>query len=66
MSRVKPTPSMKEIELDTERYFISSTDLKGVITSVNVFFVTYQDIVKKNCWKPTQYSSPSRYAKNYL
>ncbi|VYS87637.1 Uncharacterised protein [Campylobacter ureolyticus] len=34
----KPTPINKKIELDPERYFISSTDLKGIITSVNIYF----------------------------
>ncbi|WP_304342305.1 PAS domain-containing protein [Campylobacter ureolyticus] len=34
----KPTPIDEKIELDHERYFISSTDLKGIITSVNIYF----------------------------
>ena len=34
----KPTPIDEKMELDPERYFISSTDLQGIITSVNVYF----------------------------
>lgn len=34
----KPIPIDEKIELDPERYFISSTDLKGIITSVNIYF----------------------------
>ena len=34
----KPTPIDEKIELDHERYFISSTYLKGIITSVNIYF----------------------------
>ncbi|MCZ6133367.1 PAS domain-containing protein [Campylobacter ureolyticus] len=34
----KPTPIDEKIELNPERYFISSTDLKGIITSVNIYF----------------------------
>lgn len=34
----KPTPVDEKIELDPERYFISSTDLNGIITSANIYF----------------------------
>lgn len=38
MYREKPIPIDEKIELDPERYFISSTDLNGIITSVNIYF----------------------------
>ncbi|NLK67067.1 MAG: PAS domain-containing protein [Campylobacteraceae bacterium] len=37
--RIKPTPIDEEIELDPKRYFISSTDLKGIITGANIYFI---------------------------
>ena len=35
----KPTPVDEEIVLDPKKYIISSTDLKGIITDVNDYFV---------------------------
>lgn len=38
MATYKPTPIDEMIELDKERYLISSTDTRGIITSVNPYF----------------------------
>lgn len=38
MSTFKPVPINEMIELDKDRYFISSTDTRGIITSVNPYF----------------------------
>ena len=35
----KPTPIDEEIKLDPKKYIISSTDIKGLITDVNDYFV---------------------------
>ena len=35
----KPTPIDEEIQLDSKKYIVSSTDLKGNITDVNDYFV---------------------------
>lgn len=39
MSIEKPTPIDEEIQLDAERHFITSTNLKGIITSANIYFI---------------------------
>ncbi|QKF65414.1 PAS domain-containing protein [Campylobacter corcagiensis] len=38
MTTYKPTPIDEMIQLDKERYLISSTNTKGIITSVNPYF----------------------------
>ncbi|QKF65417.1 PAS domain-containing protein [Campylobacter corcagiensis] len=35
---IRPTPIDEMINLDKDRYFISSTDTKGIITSANPYF----------------------------
>ncbi len=39
VAKMRPIPTNKEIKLNPKRYILSTTDLKGVITNVNDYFV---------------------------